>query len=722
MTATGHESSAGRPRPGDVDVFFAPRSVAVLGVSAGAANLGRNIVANLAEFGFDGDIIPVGARGGDVAGRRILAAVEDAGRPIDLAVILVPAVQVPTAVEACGRAGVRGVVISSGGFGEYGAERAALEREILAAARRAGVRILGPNCIGVVNLATGLCLPFPPLSRAEFTAGPHSFVCQSGGVMLYLAERFSEEGLGVRILVSEGNKLDLDEADLLGYLMDDPGTRVIFLYMEGMTRGREVLRAAARSPKPVVVLKSNIGEASARIARSHTAAVATDERVVDAALQQAGVVRVHDLDDFLLCAKAFALPPLRGDNVVVACMSGGMSVVAADACVRHGLRLPALPADLVGDLERHSRGGVIRLGNPMDLGDIHDTGVFISALERLLALDSVDGVAFCLPSPEGPARMLGGGPSMDDVVRRALALAAAHDKPVALSFFAGRRAVAPLVDRVQAPVFWTITESIDALARSREAWRRRSRPVSPAFTFASDPAPSLSRPGARGQRGSERGDRLSDALDILGAAGLPVEETHLAGSPEAAAVAAERLGYPVAVKIVSPDLSHKTDVGGVALDLASATAAETACREMLGRVHHAAPGARIDGFAVQRMRGGGHEVLVGARRDAVFGPVVVFGLGGIWVEALGDVALRLAPISREDALEMIGELRGAPLLRGLRGGPAADIDALVEVLLGVSALITEHADIRELDLNPVMVGAQGAVVVDARIVWGDEPR
>lgn len=718
MTATGHESSAGRPRPGDVDVFFAPRSVAVLGVSAGAANLGRNIVANLAEFGFDGDIIPVGARGGDVAGRPILAAVEDAGRPIDLAVILVPAVQVPAAVEACGRAGVRGVVISSGGFGEYGAERAALEREIMAAARRAGVRILGPNCIGVVNLASGLCLPFAPLSRAEFTAGPHSFVCQSGGVMLYVAERFSEEGLGVRILVSEGNKLDLDEADLLGYLMDDPGTRVIFLYMEGMTRGREVLRAAARSPKPVVVLKSNIGEASARIARSHTAAVATDERVVDAALQQAGVVRVHDLDDFLLCAKAFALPPLRGDNVVVACMSGGMSVVAADACVRHGLRLPALPADLVGDLERHSRGGVIRLGNPMDLGDIHDTGVFISALERLLALDSVDGVAFCLPSPEGPARMLGGGPSMDDVVRRALALAAAHDKPVALSFFAGRRAVAPLVDRVQAPVFWTITESIDALARSREAWRRRHRPMSPAFALP--PAPPVFPSPAGGRRWSGRPGRLTDVLDFLAAAGLPVEETRLVGSPDEAAAAAERLGYPVAVKIVSPALSHKTDVGGVALNLGSAGAVEAAGREMLRRVRAAAPGARLDGFAVQRMRSGGHEVLVGARRDAVFGPVVVFGLGGIWVEALGDVALRLAPIGREDALEMIDELRGAALLRGLRGGPAADRDALVDVLLAVSALIAERPDIRELDLNPVMVGARGAAVLDARIVWDDE--
>jgi acetyltransferase len=712
------ETREGGAGPPDLRAFFEPRRVAVLGVSAGAANLGRNIVDNLVEFGFRGDIVAVGPRGGEVAGRPIVASLDEAGGPVDLAVILVPAPRVLAAVEACGRAGARGVVISTAGFGEHDRGGAALEQAVLAMARRLDVRIMGPNCIGVIHLGTGLCLPFAPLARENFTAGPHSFLCQSGGVMLYLAERFSEERLGVRILVSEGNKLDLEEADLLGYLVDDPGTRVIFLYMEGVGRGRALLRAAARSPKPIVVLKSNIGETSARIARSHTAAVATDERLVGAALRQAGVARVDDLEDFLVCAKALALPPLRGDNVAVACMSGGMSVVAADACGRYGLRLPPLPADLLRELERHGRGGVIRLDNPMDLGDIHDPEVFLWALERLLALSDVDGVVFCLPSPTGPAGVLGRGPAMEEIARRALELSAKHDKPVALSFFGARRAVAPLLERVRGPIFWSITESIDGLARGRDLWRRRARPISPAFAAAAEAAPS--RGADRGRWWSGRPGHAIDALEFLAAAGLPVEETVVAASPAEAGRAAERLGLPVAMKIVSADVVHKTDIGGVTLGLESTDAVEAACREMLERVRAAAPTARIDGVALQRMRGGGHEVLVGARRDAVFGPVVVVGLGGIWVEALGDVALRLAPLGRDDALEMIGELRGAALLRGLRGGAAADVEALLEVLLRVSALIAEDPGIRELDLSPVMVGAQGAVVLDARIFAGDE--
>jgi len=694
--------------------FFAPRSVAVIGVSAAPTNLGRHIVENLVEFGFQGELIPVGSKGGEVAGRKIVPSLSEVPGPVELAVLLVPASRILSALEECGRAGVRAVVISSGGFSEYEAGRAAAEREVLQAARRYGFRVMGPNCIGVINLEQGVCLPFPPLRRSDFLKGPHSVICQSGGVMLYLAERFSEERLGIRILVSEGNKLDLDEADLLPFLAEDPETRVIFLYMEGITRGRELLEAAVRSPKPVVALKANVAEASAQVARSHTAALATDERLVDAAFRQAGILRVHDLEQFVLCAKAFALPPLRGENVAVGCMSGGMSVVAADACARHGLGLPPLPPDLLRDLEGRGRGGVIHLANPLDLGDIHDPSVMLLALEKVLALPDIHGAAFCLPSPAGSARVLTGGLAMEGIVGRIQELSRGHHKPVALSFFAGHRAVEPLLGTVEIPVFWSITESIEALALQRAFWRSRDRPRSFALPGGSRREPQGRLPGWIRWSGST--PSLPEVLGFLAASGIPVEEVRMAKTPEEAATVAESLGYPVALKLLSPEISHKTEVGGVALHLASRGDVEAAFLKILDAARTKAPGAKVEGVGVQRMCAGGHEVIVGAKCDPAFGPVVLFGLGGIWTEALGDVTLRVAPVSRADALEMIGEIRGASVLRGFRGLPPADIDALLGILLSVSRLVAEVPEIRELDLNPVVVWREGARVLDARMV------
>ena len=698
--------------------FLEPRSVAVVGVSPSARNLGRNIVLNLIEFGYQGEIVPVGPKGGEVAGRTILPSVSAAAEPPDVAVILVPAARILPALEDCGRAGVRGVVVSSGGFSEYEGSRGATEAEMLAVARRHGFWLMGPNCIGVMNLANGLCMPFPLLARRDFLHGPHSLVAQSGGVMLYLADLLSEERLGIHVLVSEGNTLDVDEADLVAALAEDPGTRVIFLYLEGIRRGRALAEAAARSPKPVVALKANVGPGSAQIARSHTAALANDERVVDAAFRQAGILRLQSLEQFTVAAKAFALPPLRGDGIAVACMSGGISVVAADACARHGLSLPPLPADLLRGVEARGRGGVIRLVNPMDLGDIHDTGAVLEALEAALSQPQIHGVAFCLPSPAS-AGVIQGGLPVEEIVRRLRSLCDAFGKPVALSFFAGRRAVEPVQGKVDFPIFSSITESIEALALQRGFWRGRER----ARAFASPGRGAATELAACRERLRGCGGSVSavEASAVLKDAGLPMEEIHLAASPEEAGAIAERLGYPVALKLVSPQVSHKTDVGGVALDLATREDVHAGFRRILDSARANAPAAEVQGVAVQRMRRGGQEVIVGARRDPVFGPVVLFGLGGIWVEALGDVAVRLAPIGREDALEMMDEIRGAALLRGLRGMAPADREAIAALLLSVSRLVVAAPEIRELDLNPVMVWQEGVAVLDARMILEPAP-
>lgn len=701
-----------------VGPFLDPRSVAVVGVSPSERNLGRNIVLNLIEFGFRGAIVPVGPKGGEVAGRTILPSVSAAAEPPDVAVVLVPAARILAALEDCGRGGVRGVVVSSGGFSEFEGRRGATEAEMLAVARRHGFRLMGPNCIGVMNLANGLCMPFPLLSRRDFLRGPHSIVAQSGGVMLYLADLLSEERLGVHVLVSEGNTLDVDEADLVSALAEDPETRVIFLYLEGIRRGRALAEAAARSPKPVVALKANVGPGSAEIARSHTAALANDERVVDAAFRQAGILRVRSLEQIPVVAKAFALPPLRGDGVAVACMSGGISVVAADACARHGLDLPPLPADLLRGVEARGRGGVIRLVNPMDLGDIHDPAVALEALEAVLALPDIHGVVFCLPTPAS-AGVIQGGLPVEEIARRLRTLCDAFGKPVALSFFAARRAVEPVQGKVDFPIFSSITESIEALALQRDFWRGRER----ARAFASRepgaaPALAACRERLRGGRGEPS---AVEASAVLQEAGLPMEEIHLATSSEDAVAIADRLGYPVALKLVSPQVSHKTDVGGVALDLATREDVHAGFRRILESARANAPAAEVQGVAVQRMRRGGQEVIVGARRDPAFGPVVLFGLGGVWVEALADVAVRLAPIGREDALEMMDEIRGAALLRGLRGTPPVDREAIADLLLSVSRLVVAVPEIREMDLNPVMVWHEGVAVLDARIMRDPAP-
>lgn len=697
----------------ELAAFFEPKSLAVLGVSPSPRNLGRQIIENLVAFGFQGVIVPVGRQGGAVAGRAIVPSLGEAPSVPDLAVVLVPAAQVVATLEECGRAGVRAVVVSTGGFGEYEAGRAALEAEVLEVARRRGIRVMGPNCIGVINLDCGLCTPFAPLSRSAFAPGPHSLVSQSGGVMLYLAEVLAREGLGVHILVSEGNKLDLDEADLVPHLAADPGTRLVLLYIEGIVRGRELLAAAARSPKPVIALKANVTESSAAIARSHTSALANDDRVVEGAFRQAGILRVRDLEDFAVCAKAFALPWLRGDNLVIASMSGGMSVVAADVCTRHGFRLPPLPPGLIEKLEGQSRGGVIHLANPLDLGDIHDLGAILGGLDELLGLPDVHGVVLSLPSPDSVGRMISEGVSMETALDRVHALSRAHGKPVAVSFFASRRSVEPLVGRVALPIFWDLTESIRALAWQRAYWRRAGRKRSPAApTWLRHPPRGASTGPAWSGRDAMR---PTDVASLLEAYGIPFEPIHLATAPEEAVAAAERIGYPVALKLVSPDITHKTDVGGVALGLGNREEVEAGFRAVVERVRARAPHAEVRGVGVQRMWEGAIEVIIGARQDSAFGPIVLFGLGGIWVEALGDVAVRVAPISRDDALEMIGEIRASRVLQGARGTVPADIGALANVLLAVARLMVDVPEISELDLNPVMALPRGARAVDARI-------
>ncbi len=689
-----------------MDFLLAPSSVVVVGVSSSPSNLGKEIIRNCLRFGYKGDIFAVGREEGEVFGIKIYRSVAHLPTVPQFAAILVPAPQVPALVEQCGRLGIRAALISSGGFSEYGSERAELESSLLAAARRHGVRLIGPNCIGVVNMEIGLCTPFAPLGSLKPLKGHVSVISQSGGVGILCMDLLSEEHVGFSKMISVGNKLDLDETDFVELLLADPDTRVICAYLEGMTRGRRFFEALAKSDKPIVVMKANRAPTSGRIARSHTAALASDDRVTEAALKQAGALRVGDLREFVPCAKVFELPPLRGNRLVVLSMSGGISVIGADACAEFGFELPELPADLTRALEQRGRGGVIRLGNPLDFGDIYDPGVFAFAVEEILKLPYIDGAVLSLPRLDGLASIQGGGASLSGgLVPYLKDLMERNGKPVAASFFSGRRAVAPIVERREIPLFWDIREAIWALSRSRLFWQKRPAGEATPIEVVGE------REGRRSGEPRARQLAVHDALALVAEAGIEVVKSVPVTSTRELDRALQCVGFPLVMKVAVEGIPHKSDVGGVKLGIGSSSEAREAFEELseICRAQGASPCVIVQALAEP-----GLEVVVGAKRDASFGPVVLFGLGGIWVEVLDDVALRLAPIEEGEAARMVREIRGAAVLRGWRAAPAADMPSLCRAIACISRLITQRAELEEIEINPLIASSRGVVAVDAR--------
>ena len=454
--------------------LFYPEKVAVIGVSPNPRNLAKNIVRNLQKFNFSGETYAVGIAEGEVYGQKIYASVLDLSTDVDMAVLLIPARSIPQVMDECGRKGVRRVLISSGGFGEYSEGGKELEGELLETAQRYGMRFLGPNCIGIANLDNGMALPFAPMSPEKTVKGPNSVIAQSGGVAMRCMALFSESGVGFNKVISIGNKLNIDEVDMLEFLAGDSSTSAIFMYLEDIRRGRELMAAIRRCPKPVVVLKSNISPFTAEIARSHTAALAaSDDRLLDGALRQAGAIRVRDLESFVTFAKAFALPRCRGDDIVVVSPSGGFAVISADIAASHGFRLPRLPVRVVKELEERSRGGVIRFTNPVDFGDVFDRTATVYVVRELLKLPEVAAMAVTAPTGGGSASM---GFSEVDANQLLLDIKEASEstgKPVAAAVFAGDNQLPAMVKGAKFPIFRTIEEAIQALAIQRDYWRNR---------------------------------------------------------------------------------------------------------------------------------------------------------------------------------------------------------------------------------------------------------
>jgi acyl-CoA synthetase (NDP forming) len=455
--------------------FFYPESMAVFGVANTPRNLAKNIIKNSLDMGFAGEIYPVGREPGVVSGKEIITDPASLPEGIDLAVILVPAKVVPETLDICGRKGIFHAIISTGGFKEFSHQENQVEKDVISAASRNGIRFIGPNCIGVICTNSGLCTPFNPLRTKKFKKGSVSLIVQSGGVTSKCSYYFSEEHVGFSKIISAGNKLDLNEIDFLRYLLDDEETEQIHMYLESIEDGRELTRLAKRSKKPIVIFKSNVSKTASKIAYSHTAALSNDDRIVDGALRQSGIVRVKDIHDMTVCAKALRLPPLRGNRLAVISLSGGYSVILGDACERYGFKCPPLPRKLMGQIEGFRRAGVIRMSNPMDFGDVHDIRALAFTLERCLTMEDIDGVVLSFMYEPEMVKMFGEGiGTPEQMLKFIKKMSKQSNKPITLSFFSERGYIEDFKKINTFPVFNDPVESVRALRMLRDYWQGRA--------------------------------------------------------------------------------------------------------------------------------------------------------------------------------------------------------------------------------------------------------
>ncbi len=688
-----------------LDAFFAPRAVAVIGASRDPAKVGGSVLANLRSAGFDGRIVAVNTRTDIVQGLPAVRSIVAADGPIDLAVLAVPAAEVLPALEQCVAKGVGGAVVLSAGFRETGA--AGREREAALRAWLAGqpIRVLGPNCLGWIRPARKLNVTFAP---GMPVAGPIAFISHSGALAVAILDWSRDRRLGFSLFASLGNQADLTETDLLRAVIDDAETRVVVAYLEGVADGRAFFGAlgALAAVKPVVVLKAGRSPEGARAVSSHTGALAGSDAAFDAAVRQAGAVRVRSIEELFDLARVLATQPLpRGRCLTIVTNGGGLGIVAADAARDAGLVVTPLAEDVRARL-RAVLPPTASVGNPVDLVGDADAARFANALHALGPGHGADALLVLLTAQAA---------TDSPTVARAI-LAATRDwpLPVAAAFVGGAR-IAPgahALEEAGLPCYPFPEPAVAALG-GMALLAERGRTRRAATTRVLPPDQALASLASLRAAGCLRLG-IMDLAPVLTACGIAVATPVGVKTAAEAGAAAARVGFPIALKLLSPDISHKTDVGGVRLGLGSVAAVEEAARAMQERAARARPDATIEGFAVQPMVAPGKELLLGSVRDPQFGPLVMVGFGGIYVEVLRDTAARLAPVDADEARAMLEELRLAPVLHGVRGEPPVDLRALAVTIARFSALAAGAPGLEELELNPLVAGASGAVAVDAR--------
>lgn len=686
-----------------LDCLLSPRSVAIVGASDDPARIGGRPLRFMRELGFAGSIHPVNPKRQTVQGLPAVPSLDALEQPIDLAVIATPAATVPEALAAAARKGAGAAVIFSSGFAETGPDGAAMQREIERISAETAIRVLGPNALGFYSAPSRVAATFSSLlEKGAPPEGPVALVSQSGAFGAHIAVLATERGIGLRHWVTTGNEVDVGATDCIAAFADDPGVTVIAVYVEGVRDGRAFLAAisAARAArKRVVVMKVGRTGLGGAAAQSHTASLAGDDAVFHAALTDAGAERALRADAFLEAIYALSRgTPIGGDKLGILTVSGGAGVLMADAAADAGFILPPMPGDAQARLHEICPFGSAM--NPLDVTAhaMNEMSLVEAHIREMFSAGGYDAAAgFFMNWPKSPA--------LADRLKAAVAKGCEGFGERVFAIVANADADSRREFEAQgAMVFEDPTAAIEALA----ALRRQSVPF--ALRAAALPAPAAAPlPGPLDEHG---------AMTLLRDAGIAFPNAKRAETPSEAGAAAEALGGPVALKILSPDLAHKSEVGGVALALNGADEVAAAAGAMAARVAEAAPAARQQGFLVAPMVAGVAECIVGARIDPVFGPVVLVGLGGVFAEIFEDVAIRLAPVSQQEALAMIAGLRGAPLFHGARGRPKPDVDALAATVAALSRFAATHAkSLVSVELNPVAVrgvGA-GAIALDAVI-------
>ncbi len=694
-----------------MEKLFYPESLAIIGLSSKANNIPKLVLENLIRWGYKGRILGVNARSDDheVNGIQMYKSISNLPVVPDLVFALVPAKYIPDLVDECGSVGTRWMAIPSGGFNELGAEGKNLSVILREKARKHNIRFVGPNGLTVANTANGLCLPFIPSFPPP--KGGLSIVSQSGGVGIMLWNFMTDQNVGMAKFASIGNKLDLDEVDFLEYYGRDPETKIIGMYLESLPRGKDLLAAAARINKPIVILKSNTTMAGRRAAMSHTAALSNDDEIIDSAFEKAGIIRITHFNDFINVAKAFDLPPMRDNRLMMMSPAGGITVMMADLCEKIGFRFADPGKEFYAGLKGFSNAGVINFSNPLDMGDIYDPNLHTKIFYEVMHNTNVDGAVFVSQWPEMPR-----GQDVfykmfhTDLSKEATGTMLSSGKPLACCIFGLSSTISTIKKNINFPIFDSFEEMMVALKKQCDYHIRKLH--GPGEYSMPD---GIDLDKARKWVAAHHGDTGEESLDLLTSFGVPVAPSAIAGERDTAASLAKNIGYPVVLKVVSPDALHKSEAGGVILNLRSDKEVKEGFDSIQQNLAAYNKQARFEGVRVMRMAEEGYDMFIGGRQDASFGPVVFFGYGGIYIEIFKDVKLLLSPASRDEILEKVKDLKSFRILKGTRGKAAGDIEAYVDMIVRISHLLATFPEIQELDANPVRILGSGAVALDARV-------
>ncbi|HEY3331823.1 MAG TPA: acetate--CoA ligase family protein [Capsulimonadaceae bacterium] len=710
--------------PRDLKTLFAPKSIAVVGATERPGSVGESIFRNLLYNGFQGVVYPINFRAKHVMGVHAYPSLTALGEAVDLAIMCVPPPAVMSALEECGKLGIKNVSVITAGFKEIGGEGVELENQLKALAKKYDINLMGPNCLGHINTDPTVKMN-ASFSRRTPDQGNLGFISQSGALCGAVLDYAAAKKIGFSKFISFGNKADVNEFDLLNYLSEDPATDVIIMYLEDLIQGRAFVDLAREitgeraTRKPILAIKTGRTAQGAAAAASHTGSLAGSDEVYDALFKQAGVLRVDTVEDLFDFATAFASQPIpKGNRVCILTNAGGPGIMTTDACVRHDLVVPRLTPETVAALQE-ALPSCASTNNPVDvIGDAR-ADRYKAALDVILKDPNIDSV-IVLVTPQ----------NMTEVVETAEEVAAAvktqqgiENPKTIVAVFMGSvdmQLGADILNDNCVPVYQFPESAVRSLSQmvKYEDWLLRPRTEVKKFEVDKTKAQKIIDSVLADGR-----TQLPEieSLELLKSYGFPVPAFAHAPTPEQAVDAAETLGYPVVLKISSPDILHKTDVGGVKLNLRDAASVKAAATEILETSARLRPNARIWGVTVEPMSKPGREVILGMTRDERFGPVVMFGLGGVYTELLKDVSFRLAPIRELGAQRMIESLKTKALFDSFRGSEPADKEAIYDAIERLSQLVIDFPQIKEMDINPMLVYSegQGAAIVDARIILED---